>query len=306
MADAAIQLQGVFPPVTTPFDAEDRIALEPLKVNIARYNATRLAGYVVIGSTGESVLLREQEIEQVLGAVKEFAAAEKILIAGTGAESTAATIERTRRAAALGYAVALVKTPHYYKSQLTPDVLEGHFERVADASPIPVLLYSVPQFTGVTIEAPLAARLAEHPNIIGIKESSGHIQRISEIIVTTPAEFQTLVGSAPTFLASLTVGAVGGILAAACVLPELCVDLFETARAGKTEAAGKLQKRLLAPSLAVTSRFGIAGLKYAMDLLGYYGGPPRRPLLPVDSAARREIAKIIAGVQPARSAKTAD
>jgi len=290
----AINLTGVFPPVTTPFDREDRVDFGALRANIVRYNGTALAGFVVIGSTGESVLLREDEIEKILGAVRESAAPGKILVAGTGAESTTATIERTRRAAALGYAVALVKTPHYYKSQLTPDVLAEHFERVADASPIPVLLYSVPQFTGVALEAPAVIRLARHANIIGLKESSGNIQRITEIIAGTPAGFQTLVGSAQTFLASLTVGAVGGILAAACVLPELCVEVFEAARAGRQDEAQNLQRRLLEPAIAVTSRFGISGLKYAMEMMGYAGGPPRRPLLPLPDAPKREIEKTFA------------
>ncbi len=291
-----MKLHGVFPPVTTPFDSAGEVALDKLRANLTRYNATKVAGYLLIGSTGESVLLGEGETERMLAAAAEAAGPDKILIAGTGTNSTAETVDRTRRAAKLGYHVALVKTPYYYKPQMTPEALAEHFLRVADAATIPVLIYSVPQFTGVTVEAPLAARLAAHPNIIGIKESSGVIQRITEIIAATPGEFQTLVGSAQTFWASLAVGAVGGILAAACVLPELCVELYEAACSGELQKARQLQYRLLKPAIAVTSQFGIPGLKFAMETQGYYGGPARAPFLPLNSAAKREIETVLAGV----------
>ncbi|MBI3405465.1 MAG: dihydrodipicolinate synthase family protein [Acidobacteria bacterium] len=291
-----MKLHGVIPPVTTPFGPDGEVALDKLRSNISRYNKTKLSGYLVIGSTGESVLLRQDETERVLGAVREAAAPDKLLIAGTGTDSTAETIARTNRAAGLGYQVALVKTPYYYKPMMTPEVECEHFLRVADASKIPILIYSVPQFTGVTVEAPLAAKLSQHPNIIGIKESSGVIQRITEIIAATPEKFQTLVGSAQTFFASLAVGAVGGILAASCILPDLCVELYEAAHAGELDRGRQLQHRLLKPAIAVTNRYGIPGLKHAMDLLGYYGGPPRRPLLPLDETGKREIENILAGI----------
>jgi 4-hydroxy-2-oxoglutarate aldolase len=284
-----MNLSGVFPPLTTPFASDGSVALADLRANVARYNRAPLAGYVVLGSTGEAVLLSRAEMDAVLGGVREAAAPEKILIAGTGAESTSETIERTRRAADLGYRVALVKTPHYYKPQLKPSVLIEHFRRVADASPIPVLLYSVPQFTGVALEAPEVAELASHRNIIGIKESSGHVQRTQEIIASTPPEFQTLVGSASTFYPSLAVGARGGILALACVLPELCVELHRAARDGNHDHARELQQRLLPASKAIVAAGGIAGIKYAMDLVGYRGGFPRPPLLPLSSGLKATI-----------------
>jgi 4-hydroxy-2-oxoglutarate aldolase len=173
--------------LTTPFAADDSVALADLKQNIQRYNATALAGYAVQGSTGESVLLSRAEWDSVLVAAKEAASPQKRLLAGTGVESTAETISRCKRAAELGYHAALVKTPYYYKPVYKPEVFIAHYRRVADASPIPVLLYSVPQFTGISLEAPEVAVLAEHPNIIGIKESSGHVQRVGEMVAATPA-----------------------------------------------------------------------------------------------------------------------
>jgi len=287
-----MKLHGIFPPVTTPFNQEGALALDRLKENITRYNETGVAGYVVIGSTGESVLLGRAEIEQVWTAARQ-AAGEKILIAGAGVDSTAETIARTNRAAELGYHVALVKTPYYYKGQMTPEVHAEHYLRVADAARIPLLIYSVPQFTGVAVEAPLVAQLAQHPNIIGIKESSGVMQRVGEIILRAPDGFQTLVGSATTFYPSMALGAVGGILAVADILPELCVELYDACVAGDYARARKLQERLIDPTLTLVAKLGIPGVKYAMDRAGYYGGPARRPLLPLNEAQKKEAERIL-------------
>lgn len=291
-----IELRGVFPPLTTPFAADGSVSFEALRENIVKYNATRLIGYLATGSTGEAVMLTRDELERVWAAIREAAAPGKVLIAGTGAESTAETIERTNRAAALGYHAALVNTPHYFKPQMTEDALAEHFFRVADAAKIPVLLYSVPQFTGVAIEAILVSRLAEHANIIGIKESSGNVHRVAEIIHMAPPGFLTLVGSASTFYASLAVGAVGGILGLACALPELCVQLFDAASGGDPDRARDLQHRLLDGGTVIVGRFGVAGVKYALDLLGYNGGLPRPPLLPLDEKQRAEVERILEAV----------
>jgi 4-hydroxy-2-oxoglutarate aldolase len=287
--NAPMNLHGVFPPLTTPFTAEGALALHRLRENIRRYNALELAGYVVTGSTGEAVLLSRDEVEQVWAAAAEAASPGKTLIAGTGVDSTSETIARTRRAAQLGYHAALVKTPYYYKPQMTPAAEQEHFLRVADASPIPLLIYSVPQFTGVAVEAPLVARLAEHPNILGIKESSGNVQRVGEIIHSAPAQFQTLVGSASTLFPSLALGAVGAILAIACPLPELCVELYKVARAGDAARARELQTWILTPTKKIVSELGPPGVKYAMDRLGYYGGPARRPFLPLTEDQKRGV-----------------
>ena len=211
-------------------------------------------------------------------------------------DSTDETIRRTNRAAELGAHVALVKTPFYYKPQMTPEALAEHYLRVAEAARIPILIYSVPQFTGMAVEAPLVARLAQHPNIIGIKESSGVIQRVGEIIHQAPEGFQTLVGSASTFFPALAMGAVGGILAVACFAPELCVELYEAARAGDILRARTLQQRLLQPTATIVARHGVTGVKYAMDQVGYYGGPSRRPFLPLSEVAKKEVDAALAGI----------
>ena len=237
-----MNLDGIFPALTTPFAPDDSVSLDGVKHNIRRYNQTGLAGYVAIGSTGESVLLQPKEADAVLAAVKEAADPGKKLIAGTGAESTAETIERTKRAAALGYHVALVKTPYYFKPAYKPEVLIAHYRRVADSSPIPVLLYSVPVFTALALEAPETIAMAAHPNIIGIKESSGNIQRISEMIAGAPPQFQVLVGSAPTVYPSLAIGARGAILALASALPEKCVTLYQLFQSGQMGSGSRTAK----------------------------------------------------------------
>jgi 4-hydroxy-2-oxoglutarate aldolase len=289
-----MNLSGVFPALTTPFSADGSVSIEDVKHNITKYNATGLAGYVAIGSTGESVLLSRKEVEAVLVAVKESAAPGKLLIAGTGAESTAETIERTKRAAELGYHFALVKTPYYYKPVYKPEVYIAHFRRVADASPIPVILYSVPQFTGVALEAPEVGVLARHPNIIGIKESSGNVQRAAEMLAAVPPSFQVLVGSASMMFPSMVLGAVGAILALASPLPELCVDAFDAVRIGDLEKARAWQSRILPASQVIVSQGGIPGVKYAMDEAGYRGGLPRLPLLPLQEDQRKAIREVMA------------
>jgi 4-hydroxy-2-oxoglutarate aldolase len=294
-----LDLSGVFPALTTPFAEDGSVSLAGLKHNIHKYNATDLTGYVVLGSTGESVLLKPAEMDGILVTVKEAAGKGKKLIAGTGAESTAETIERTKRAAELGYHAALVKTPHYYKPSYKPEVLVAHYRRVADESPIPVLLYSVPQFTGVALESPETILLAEHSNIIGIKESSGNVQRISEMIAGTPPAFQVLVGSAPTVYPSLVIGARGAILALASALPEKCVALFELARQGHHEKARELQSVLVRASKRIVSEAGIAGLKHAMDQRGYRGGLPRLPLLPLQHEQKKRLNEFVASLEPA-------
>jgi len=298
-----MNFSGVFPALTTPYAADGSVSVQDIKHNIAKYNATGIAGYVANGSTGESVLLSRKEVETVLIAVKESAAPGKLLIAGTGAESTAETIERTKRAAELGYHVALVKTPYYYKPLYKPEVYIAHFRRVADASPIPVMLYSVPQFTGVALEAPEVGVLSQHPNIIGIKESSGVVQRAAEMLGAVPSSFQILVGSASMMFPSMVLGAVGAILALGSALPEQCVALFEAVRTGNLEKARELQSLIVQASKLIVSQCGIPGVKYAMDEAGLRGGLPRLPLLPLHDDQKQAIRTMMAKLdanQPAR------
>jgi len=288
-----MNLNGIFAAITTPFDGDDAVAVDRLRENIARYNRVPLAGYVAVGSTGESVLLTRAEVEQVFSAVREAAAPGRILIAGTGSESTPETISRSKAAANLGFDGVLVKTPSFYKSALNPDTLAEHYRRVADASKLPVILYSIPQLTGVALEADLVARLADHPNIIGIKESSGNVQRVGEIIAAVPEGFQVVVGSADTLYASLLLGAAGGVLALADCLPELCIELYRAVAADQTANARNLNRQILPASKKIVRQLGIAGLKWAMDYRGYYGGPVRGPLLPISAAQKREVEAVV-------------
>jgi 4-hydroxy-2-oxoglutarate aldolase len=294
-----MDLSGVYPALITPFAADGTVSLADLKYNLHRYDGTDLAGYVVLGSTGESVLLSREETDGILATAKEAASPEKKLIAGTGAESTAETIAKTKRAAELGYHAALVKTPHYYKPAYKTEVLITHYRKVADNSPIPLLLYSVPQFTGVTLEAPEVAALAEHPNIIGIKDSSGSVQRAGEMIASVRPDFQVLVGSASTMYPSLMIGARGTILALANALPEKCVALYDLARLGHTEQARELQQILVKASKLIVSEAGIAGVKFVMDQRGYRGGIPRPPLLPLTDEVKKRLIALLATLEPA-------
>src|SRR5438045_1769422 len=294
-----MDLSGIFPALTTPFATDGSVSVADLKHNIQHYNKMGLAGYVVMGSTGESVLLSKSEMEAVLVAVKEVASRDKKLIAGTGAESTAETIERTKRAAELGYDAALVKTPCYYKPAYKPEVLIAHYRRVAEESPIPVLLYSIPQFTGIALAGAEVAVLAEHPNIIGIKDSSGNVQGVGEIVAAAPPAFQVLVGSAATVYPSLAIGARGAILALACALPEKCVELFESVRQGHHDKARELQSTLARASKLIVSEMGIAGVKHAMDQRGYSGGLPRLPLLPLHQEQKKRLNAFLATLEPA-------
>jgi 4-hydroxy-2-oxoglutarate aldolase len=294
-----MNVSGIFPALTTPFDADGNVSISGMKHNIRLYNETGLAGYVVLGSTGESVLVSREEADQIWVAVQETAASGKILIAGTGAESTAETIARTKRAALLGYQVALVKTPYYYKPWYRPENFIRHYRSVADASPIPVMLYSVPIFTNVTLESPEVVALAQHPNIIGIKDSSGSIQRIGEVIAGAPAGFQVLTGGAGVVYSCLAMGGRGAILALADLLPEKCVELYQWFQQGRHEEARRVQLQLVQASKAVISEGGIPGLKYALELRGYQGGYPRAPLMPLREEKKQAIAAAVAELYPA-------
>jgi 4-hydroxy-2-oxoglutarate aldolase len=293
-----MELRGIFAPITTPLSADgDSLCLEHLKKNFAFYNNTKLAGYVVGGSTGEAILLSSDETDRVFAAVTELAAPGKLLIAGTASESRVDTIARTRRAAAFGYKVALVRTPHYYKPLMTHAALLEFFRGVADASPIPILVYSIPQFTGIEVPAELVARLAEHPNICGIKESWGKLSVVREIIAAAPKRFQTLVGSASIIEPSLKLGAVGAILALADVVPDLCVELYESAFAGNSVRAEEIQKQIAPVAQKCVSEAGIAGVKFAMDRLGMSGGSVRSPLLPLTDEKKSEVIAALSTLQ---------
>jgi 4-hydroxy-2-oxoglutarate aldolase len=285
-----MKLHGIFPPVTTPFDRNGKLYRAKVRHNIEKWNLTALAGYVATGSTGESVLLTTEEKLQLWGWVAESAAAEKTLIAGTGAESVRETVALTNQAAELGYKAALVRTPHYYKNVLNNAAAQMlYFRAVADQSKIPVLIYNFPAATGIDIAAEAVIELSGHPNIIGIKESSPNIEKIMRMAREAQAGFQVLGGSAAVLWPSLMAGAVGAVLAFANAAPYATIAIWEAWRAREYEAAADWQNRIARAAALVPARYGVPGLKHAMDLNGYYGGPPRLPLTPASPEAKREI-----------------
>ena len=272
-----MRLSGVMPPITTPF-RNGEVAEKELTDNLAKWNKTDLSGYLVLGSNGEAVYLNEKEKMHILEVSRGVIPSDKIMLVGTGMEATRETISFTNQAAALGADCALVVTPCYFKGSMKPQILYDHFIAVADSARIPVLLYNVPQFTGINMEPELVARLSVHPNIHGVKDSSGNIDQLNQIIDLSQDGFAVFVGSAPVFFPALCVGAVGGILAVANVVPEICTRIQDLYNQGKYDEARALQNRLTPLAKAVTATHGIGGLKTGMDLAGYFGGDPREPL----------------------------
>ena len=284
---------GIYPPIATPFDEAGEVSVEGLRANVERWNRSGLRGLVVLGSNGEFPYLDDYERDTIVSTVLEQARDDLVIVVGTGRESTRATIRTCQRAAELGADVAIVVHPSYYTGRMTDDVLYAHYVAVAAESPIPVMLYNVPPFTGVNMSAALVVRLAQVPNIVGLKDTSANIVQIADIVSRTPPEFTTLAGSASFLLASLAVGAQGGILALANIAPDECVELYRHFQEGRLDEARAIQHRILATNAAITGRFGAAGLKWAMELRGFYGGLPRRPLLPLDAAPKAEIEEIL-------------
>jgi 4-hydroxy-2-oxoglutarate aldolase len=293
MDESTISLSGVFPPIPTPFDGEGEVALPALVENLERWNGYDLAGYVVLGSNGEAVYLTEREKLRVWETARQAIPPDKLMIAGTGCESTRQTIALTHQAAQAGADAALIVTPHYFDGKMTPDGLVHHYEAVADGSPIPVVLYNVPKFTHVDMDAGTIARTARHPNVVGIKDSGGNVAKLADVVRLTGPDFQVLAGAASVFFASLTLGAVGGVLALANVAPQQAIDIQRLFEAGRWDEAAELQRRMIPVNAAVTARFGIAGLKAALDMLGYYGGPVRSPLEDLTEGDRQALREVL-------------
>ena len=284
---------GIFPPIPTPFDESGQVDLGALRANIARWNETGLVGYVALGSNGEAPLLDADEGIAVIRAVREAMAPGMSLIVGAGRESTRETVAACRTAADASADAVLVITPWYYKRAMTGDALRHHFEAVADASPVPVLLYNMPANTGLNTPVSTVAELADHPNIAGIKDSAGDIGQLAAIIRSTPDDFVVMVGNTGAFLPGLLLGATGGILALANVAPRQTVALYQAAQAGQLDKARELNDRLVPVGVAVTRTYGIPGLKAALDMLGYVGGRPRPPLLPLSPEGVADIRRIL-------------
>jgi dihydrodipicolinate synthase/N-acetylneuraminate lyase len=344
-------LHGILPPITTPFYPDGGVYFKKLGQNVEHYSRTPVAGMVVLGSTGESILLSDQERRDVFKCAREHAAPEKVLVAGAGIESAIETLRLAEYAASLGYDVAMVRTPHYYKRQMLPANLLAFYRTVADRSPLPVIIYNFPQATGYDIPTEVVIELAEHPNLIGIKESAGVIEKVKKMVdgtrhikraatvtevfnavtprmlaaagsgngsdvvptwsltgtaVATPPEpntrskevgYQVLVGSAHLLKDSLDVGAVGAILAFACAAPTACYEIYAAWKEGDMALAKEKQQRIVQASLKVGGEFGIPGVKYAMELNGYYGGPSRLPLLPLGAEQKAEVERLMADIR---------
>jgi dihydrodipicolinate synthase/N-acetylneuraminate lyase len=351
-------LHGIFSPITTPFYPDGNVYFKKLEHNVERYSKTPLAGIVVLGSTGESVMLSDEERRQVLKVARETVAAGKVLIAGTAVESALETLKLTEYAAELGYDVALVRTPHFYRRQMQPANLLAFYRTVADRSPLPVVIYNVPAFTGYDMAADLVIELADHPNIIGLKESSPDVEKVRKMVAGTrqvkrtatvtesfeavtprmlklsarsigpggelvpvtalagatassaavsvidgmktrqkEVGFQILVGAAQKLESSLQAGAVGAILAFADPAPTACYEIYAAGKEGDAELARLKQARIVRPAERIGSELGIPGLKYAMDLNGYYGGPARLPLLPLTADLMAEVERLMGDIR---------
>jgi 4-hydroxy-2-oxoglutarate aldolase len=371
-------LHGIFPPITTPFYPDGRVYFKKLEHNVERYSKTPVAGIVVLGSTGEAIMLSDEERRLALKTAAEACAPHKVLIAGTGAESALETLHLTEYAAELGYDVALIRTPFFYRSQMQPPNMLAFYRTVADRSPLPVMIYSVPPFTNYDMPVELVVELSQHPNIIGIKESSGDVEKIRRMAEATrhlkrsatvtetfaavtprmmrsassgngqggelvqvgnalretqvgggaksddvtrraprasapfssaitvvagkktrqkEVGFQIMVGAAQKLHPSLEAGAVGAVLAFACPAPTACYEVYAAWKEGDNILATLKQDRILQPAQRVASGLSIPGLKYALDFNGYYGGPPRLPLLPLTADLKGEVERLLADIR---------
>ena len=289
-----LSLRGLYAPIPTPFNQDEGLDLGSLKVNFDRWNDQPLSGYIVAGSNGEAVTLSLEERFELVGAARASIPADRVLIAGAGAESTKQTIKLAEGMHDRGADAVIVVTPSYYGPRLDHSAFLSHYNKVADSSPLPVVLYNVPAYTGLDLPAAVVNELADHENIIGIKESGGIVSKIASMVQGTPKEFQVLAGSASFLLAALVVGAVGAVAALGCIAAEQIHGLIQAHESGDQVAAREIQARLLAPNEAVTSRFGIAGLKAALDLLGFYGGPVRSPLQPISQEEHAILENVLA------------
>ena len=287
-----MNLAGVLPPVPTPFEGS-RFAPKRLMENFAHWHATGLSGFLVLGSNGEAAYLSEAEKLEIVRVARREIPVGKTLLVGAGVESTDGTQVLTRRVADLGADAALIITPSYYQEQMTMDALRRHYESVAENSPIPILLYNVPKFTHINLLPEWVRQLAQHPNIIGIKDSAGILAQVVELREKMPPDFQILIGSDSVFLAGLLHGANGAILAIANIAPRACVALYQAVQEKKWEEAQILSKRLAPLGRVVVQKYGVPGLKAAMDEMGYFGGAPRPPLLALKTEESEKVRAVL-------------
>ncbi|XP_076363870.1 4-hydroxy-2-oxoglutarate aldolase, mitochondrial-like [Tachypleus tridentatus] len=285
-----LDMAGVFPPVTTPFKSNEEISYTDLKDNLEKWNHFPFRGFVIQGSTGEVAHLSEEERVEVVRFARQHITNDKILMAGSGCESTKSTINMTKKMVEAGADLVMIITPAYFRGRMSEKALITHYTKVADESPVPVVLYNATPNTALDLPPEVVIKMASHPNVIGVKDSVGDITKLSFMVhKTSEQDFQVLAGSAGFLLPALTVGCVGGVLALADVLGGPTCELFELFHNGNMTKAKKLQHRLIAPNYAVTKIYGIAGLKTAMDIFGYYGGPTRSPLLPLTNEEKEKL-----------------
>jgi len=284
-----LMLDGIYPPMTTPYDEKGRVSAKGMVNNLTFLNQFELRGYVVLGSNGEYVLLDEQEKIFIMETARELIPTGKLLIAGTGGQSTAETIHLTKKAADIGVDAALIITPSYYRGLMNSEALINHFHTIADNTPIPLLIYNMPACTGIDLDAETIAIMARHPNIIGLKDSSGNVTKIAAIRQLTGPGFQILAGSSGFLLPALAVGAIGGIMALANIAPHVCIAIRRYFLEGRQIEARELQLRIIPLNKAVTAVWGVPALKAAMEMQGLYGGPVRLPLLPVSEEIKKQL-----------------
>lgn len=290
---ATLSFSGIFPPLPTAFDNNENLLPDKIRFNIGKLSGYDLSGILILGSNGEQVMLSEKEKIAAIEAAREALPAGRILLAGTGCQSTRETISLTRAAAASGADAVLVLNPFYYKGNMNQAELVRHYFDVADASPVPVLVYNMPANTGMDMTARMIIAMSEHPNIVGLKESGGNVVKMGEVLGNAKPGFQVLAGGAGFLLPALAMGAVGGILASANVAPDHCLEIYRSFIAGELTRAKELQHKIIPLNSAVTSRWGVPALKAAMDLLGLYGGHVRRPLLPADENMREQLKEVM-------------
>jgi len=289
----SINLKGLLLPITTPFTADEAIDFAGLTANIEKWTAAGVNGFVLLGSTGERVNLDESEYVQVIEALRAAVPKTLTFIVGAGQQSTRGTVNEIERAATAGAEAVLVITPSFYKSAITQDALVKHYRALADASTVPVILYSMPDLTGIRIEPETAARLSEHQNIIGMKDSSNDIEKFGETVNLVGQDFAMMIGNGTVFSEALRAGARGGILAVGCAVPDLCLEIYRAVQSNDVAHASALQERLTPLARAVTKTYGVGGLKSAMEMAGYVGGTVRAPLRLPNEEARAEIKSLL-------------
>lgn len=281
-------LNGIYPPIVTPFEDQE-VSYSQLSNNIKKWNEYELTGYVILGSNGENAMLSEAESLNVLETAIKYIPDNKQIIIGAGQESCKLTINYMKQARQIGGDAFLVVSPHYYKDQMTDSALLNFYTEVAEKAELPVVIYNVPKFTGINLTLNVLEKLASHPNIVGMKDSSGNMTYFQSLLALQLPEFQLLTGTANTLFPSLMVGAAGGILALANIAPQICLDIFHLCQQGKIEKSRELQLKIIRLNQLTTSIFGIGGLKYALDQIGFFGGKPRSPLEVPDADGKAQI-----------------